>query len=362
MKEFPNDVSVTIVAFNALKRLPSTVEALISAGCPPGRITVVDNGSTDGCAEWVQTCWPAICVRRLDVNNGPNPGRNAGLKNARTPYVLLLDDDILVEKETIHTLHCFITSSPEIAITSPMILHGDQPDLILYAGTGLHFMCEAVNPWQGRRVEEYENRPQEIGCAPGGAMLVSRSAALRVDLFDENYFIGKADGDFSQRIRLAGYKIVGVPEARALHTGTARGTHRYYYQIRNRWYFMLKNYQLQTLLLLLPALLVHEVLQLAILALKGHTATYFKAMLGLFAMLPKIPEERAKIAKYRVVKDREVLQTGPVLVPEDILSQRYVRKGKAVYDKLLQSYWNFLTKVVLKGARQSSLRTATSSK
>ena len=73
-------------------------------------------------------------------------------------------------------------------------------------------------------------------------------AAIDVGLFDERYFMGKDDGDFTHRMRIAGYRILELPDALVLHDSRPRSDWLFYYQIRNRWHFMLKNYQWRTLI------------------------------------------------------------------------------------------------------------------
>ena len=121
--------------------------------------------------------------------------------------------------------------------------------MIQYAGGGLHYICEAINPWLDRPLAERGPAPLDIGAAPTCGLLLDRQAAIDVGLFDERYFIGKEDGDFTHRICLAGYRILELPEALVLHRSRPRGTWLFYYQIRNRWHFMLKNYQWRTLML-----------------------------------------------------------------------------------------------------------------
>ena len=71
---FPEDVGVAIVSYNNRETLPATLASLDAAGCPRGRILVVDGASTDGTAEWLRTAYPDVRVRVLATNAGPNPG------------------------------------------------------------------------------------------------------------------------------------------------------------------------------------------------------------------------------------------------------------------------------------------------
>lgn len=347
MTRFPQDVSVVVVAHNASSCLPTTMESLHKAGCPAPQITVVDVASTDGGPDWLATQWPEVRVLRLDSNDGPGPARNLGIIDAKTPYVLLMDADVMVEPDTVPQLRSAMAKDPSVAIGSPIVVYASRPNTIQYAGTGLHFICEAVNPWQDRSVSERGSDMREIGCASTCALLVARTAAIRVGLFDQRYFKCKEDGDFTHRINLAGFKILEVPEARVHHNGRPRGTDLFYYQLRSRWHFMLKNYQLRTLVLLTPVLLLHELLQLGLLVYTGHGITYVKAILGLVRMLPSLRDDRAEVAGFRVRQDYEVLVSSPIVVREDLLRNSLFHKAKILHERILALYWHLLTKAVL---------------
>jgi GT2 family glycosyltransferase len=226
-------------------------------------------------------------------------------------------------------------------------VHQGRPDVIQYAGGALHFICEAVNPWIDRPLTERGLEPADIGAAPTCALLLDRVTAIDVGLFDERYFIGKEDGDFTHRIKLAGYSILELPSAIVLHRSRPRGTWLFYYQIRNRWHFILKNYQWRTIVGLIPPLLVHEPLQLVVLVLKGHGWTYLKAVAGLIALLPSLPRDRALANRIRRRPDRDLLVSGQLIVRDDLASSALVRSGKALYERALTAYWNFLKRALL---------------
>jgi GT2 family glycosyltransferase len=344
---FPADVDVAIVAHNNLPVLPATLRSLAEAGCPPARITVVDVASTDGTGTWLAADWPAVRVRRLSKNDGPSPGRNVGILEATAPYVLLMDADVVVRPDAVQRLRAGMAADPNAKVGSPIVVHASRPDTIQYAGGALHFICEAVNPWLDRPLRSRGSEPLDIGAAPTCALLLDRAVAIDIGLFDERYFIGKEDGDFTHRVKMAGYSILELPDALVLHHSRPRGTWLFYYQIRNRWHFILKNYQWRTIICLVPPLLVHEPLQFLVLALKGHTLTYLKAVAGLIAMLPALPRDRALARRIRVRPDRDLLISGALIVRDDLASNVFVRYGKSAYERALSSYWRFLTRTVL---------------
>lgn len=345
---FPPDVSVAVITHNAKGHIAPTLESLEMAGCPRSQITAIDVASTDGCPDFIEEKWPGVHVVRLAANLGPDPARNIGIRNASTPFVFIMDSDVSVESDTILVLRSVMETDSSIAIASPVVVYADKPNTIQYAGTGIHFICEAVNDWQGKTVEERGTDPMVIGCASANGLLILRDAAMKVGLFDERYFLGKEDGDFTHRIKIAGFKIMEVPEARVHHRHSPRGKTIFYYQIRNRWHFMLKNYELRTLIFLFPILLLHEGLQAMLLVFKGGGMAYVNAISGLSKMALSLKGDRAFVAGFRVCRDKDLLLGGPIVVRDDFIKNPFLKKGKKLYDNILTSYWNLLRKTVLR--------------
>jgi GT2 family glycosyltransferase len=341
---FPDDVGVAIVCHNNRETLGATLASLALAGCPPARVLVADAASTDGTVEWLHAAHPDVRVRALPRNDGPNPGRNLGIRETPQPYVFLMDADIRVEPGTIQRLRRAMDAS--VGIGTPIVVHANDPATIQYAGGSLHFLCEAINPWMNRSLAERGPAPADVGVASGNGLLLDRQAAIAVGLFDERYFMGKDDGDFTHRMRIAGFRIVELPDALVRHGSRPRSDWLFYYQIRNRWHFMLKNYQWRTLLAMVPCLAIHELLQLLILHAKGYGATYWKAFGGLIAMLPDLARDRAAVQRFRRLPDGALLRSDRLIVREDLMTP-LTRLGKGLYERWLTAYWSLLRRTVL---------------
>ena len=343
---FPADVTVSIVAHNARNYLGACLDSVAAIGCPATQIVVVDVASTDGLAEWLRAEWPGVEVVRLDRNDGPSPGRNAGIRHRPTKYVLLLDADVQLEPGVLTLLYDAITRDPRIAIGSPVVVKAEQPETIQYADTSLHFICEAVNPYIDRPLAERGGDARDIGVASTCALLLDRQVAIDIGLFDERYFIGKEDGDFTHRARLAGYRILELPDALVRHLTKGRSDWLFYYQIRNRWHFLLKNYEVATLVVILPALVVHEAMQLVFLLAKGYGLTYLKALRGLLAMLPDLPRDRALTRRIRRLHDRDVLVSGRIVVRQDLAGRGPVGALMRLYEGFLDLYWRIVRRAL----------------
>jgi GT2 family glycosyltransferase len=336
---FPDDVDVGIVSHDGRSTLPRLLECLRQANCPADRISVYDVGSTDGTAEWLAADWPGITVRRLEGNVGPDPGRNWALRAATRPYLLLLDADAFLDRRAPARLRAALDPAARVGVVTPVVVHAHDPGRLQYAGGGLHFICEAVNPWLDRPLAERGTAPADIGAAPGVALLIDVRVAFHIGLWDDRYFIGKEDGDFCHRLRMASYRLVEVPEAIAEHRSRPRSAWLFPCQIRNRWHFLLKNYEIRTLLVLSPALAVHEVIQFGVLARKGHLGAWWQAVRGLWSWLPTLGAERRVIQGMRRVRDRELLESAPLIVRDDVIGGGFGRRLKRAYDAWLGAYW-----------------------
>ncbi len=342
-QRFPPDVGIAIVAHNSRASLPGTIEAILATGCDPRSISVIDIASNDDTREWLAREHPDITLHPLTTNAGPNPGRNEAIRRSTHPYVLVMDADVLVTSATISRLRPAM-DEPSVALAAPLVLHAASPDLIQYAGGGLHFICEAVNTWKDRPLAERGEADEDVGAASGNAMLVNRAASERVGLFDERYFMGKEDGDFMHRLRIAGFRIVEVGSAHVLHHSRPRTTWLFMYQIRNRWHFILRNYQVRTIVLLLPAFAVHELLQIGVLTLRGHLGSWLRAVVGLCRLAPALPSDRAAVRRYRTRGDASLLRDDPLIVRADLVGGGSFLKR--AYDGWLRGYWRIIRPLV----------------
>jgi GT2 family glycosyltransferase len=352
------DVTVGIITHNSLRYLNSALESIKNAGCREEKILVVDVASRDNTGERVKEKYPNLRYIRLGENRGPNPARNLVIKKSESPYVFVMDADTEVMPDTLLKLRKAIREIENTGIASPVVVYKDRPEKIQYAGTFLHYLCEVVNPFQNKPVDLIKPGLKEIGVASACGLLIEREAAMRVGLFDEKYFFGKTDGEFTHRMRIAGYKIVEPSDCLILHTVKPRGTKYYSFQAMNRWHFILKNYQLRTLVVLAPILILHELLQFLLIVGMGEWNSYIRALSGFRKMMKGIAEERKKIAEIRRESDTAILSCGSFHLPENIMRNKFLRTAKKVYDLLLKAYWKmaypFLPKNIFPQAQRHS--------
>jgi len=295
-------VSVAIINYNGRETLAKTINSVLAQSKRIADIRLVDNNSTDGSAEFVAEQFPGVAVTRLPANRGPNPARNEGLRLAKHDYVLIMDNDIVLAPDYIARLtQAYADDQSAGAITGQIRFH-DRPDTIQYNGTFIHYAGEIML----NRKES--TMPLKVACVSAGAVLLDRRKALPAGGFDEDFFIGWEDGDLTFRLSLAGYPCYAVSEAVCFHVSRPRGQKWVRFQTRNRWWFILKNYDARTIFLALPAVIVLQACAFVFFAAKGRAFAFIRGTWDALKSFPAIMRKRKTVQALKQVGDGLLLR------------------------------------------------------
>ncbi|MDX6751727.1 glycosyltransferase family 2 protein [Geminicoccaceae bacterium 1502E] len=337
---------VGVVTCNSVAVIGETLAAVCAEAYPDVRILVVDNGSTDGTRELVAARFPEVRVVPLHENRGPNPARNRILAEAERGLALILDDDCAPAPGCLRALVRAAQDYPDGAAFGARVVYRSDPGRIQFEGALVHFVGEAVQYLHDVPVEAAPRAVRPVTGLGGGCMLLRPELWREAGGFDEFYFFGREDSELVFRLQLAGHRAYVVPTAKVLHDYVPRGLAAGFYQIRNRWVLMGSLYRLRTLVLLAPALLVHELVIAGFMAASGRLGDYARGTLAAARALPHIRARRRAVAAIRRVPDRAVLAAGPIAVREDLLDTPWKRRLKGALDAFYSGYWRLVGRFV----------------
>lgn len=332
----PESPSVTIglICFNCLDRLKASLASIQELTYPAvDQVLVIDNASTDGTAQWVAEHHPDVRVVRMAANRGPNPARNRALAEAATELVLLMDGDIVLKPDVLDHLVSAWQKAKEPGIVWPQIRGLEDPAVLQYNAAHVHFVGAGIQHRGG-----FEN-PETVEAGPGGTLLVSRSKSQAIGGFDEDFLFGWEDGDYSFRMRAAGHDCLVVPRAHVYHPQEKKGIRWVDFQVRNRWWFVLKNYRAWTIIVLMPAFVLYQLAITFFFALKGQLGACLRGGWWVVKTLPRILKKRKAVQATKVLRDRQLLSGKG----SDMLGQAgasvVVRAGMSLLNGFFSLYW-----------------------
>jgi len=274
------DLAIIIVNFNTRDYLRNCLTSIYdSQGDFTFEVCVVDNASSDGSVNMVQTEFPQTRLSVSPVNAGFACANNLGLRTygfgkepvagqtldtsppqapseegARSPrYALLLNPDTVLPPDALGIMLDFMDAHREAGAAGPKLVLEDgrldlacrrsfpTPQVSFYRMVGLSKLFPQ-HPVFGR----YNltcldpNQVTEVDSVVGAFMLVRHEAIQQAGLLDEAFFMYGEDLDWAYRITQANWKVYYNPAATVLHV--KRGRHsrkaqREFYRAMRIFYF-----------------------------------------------------------------------------------------------------------------------------
>jgi GT2 family glycosyltransferase len=213
-------VSIVIPNWNGKKLLPVCLDSLRKQTFRDFVVYVVDNGSKDGSAEFMEASYPEVRVVRNSENLGFAEGMNVGIREAKGEYIVSLNNDHETAPNWLAEIVKQMDKHPQMGSAASALLDFKDRNRIDSLGDGYS--------WDGRsykigsaQVFRPLTEPFEILC-PCAAASVYRSSMLeRIGLFDKDFFAYMEDVDLGLRAQLAGYRSICIPTAFVYHMGSA---------------------------------------------------------------------------------------------------------------------------------------------
>ncbi|TVQ99144.1 MAG: glycosyltransferase family 2 protein [Desulfovibrionales bacterium] len=335
-------VSIAVINYNGIARLEHTLSAIDHLSYPDvAEVVVIDDGSTDGSQEMVVAKFPNFRLVELGQNQGAAAARNRALAEAGSELIFLLDNDIVVEPDCLSHLIRVKQKLSHAGAVHPTIIDQHDPRLSThYNGGYIHYLCAYIPKTQT------ENDYAAYDVVSGGALLLEKTLSLRIGGFDEAYVFNWEDGDFLFRLTLAGHPCINVAAAKVLHTAAPRGTSKAFFQVRNRWFFIIKMYSWRTLVLSAPALFIFECSQFLFLLAKGAGREYVAGTWAATRQFPDLLRKRRHVQQLKVVRDRDVFHSGDLYVPPQLLTNPLLKILKRGYVGFFNFYWLLIRKLV----------------
>lgn len=298
-----------------------------------------DNASTDDSVAYVQENFPWVRVICFDENYGFCKSNNLCAQQAKGEYLVFLNNDTFVEKDWLTHLVQGALSDPDIlSCACKMLFPHLENGKVVNAAGGVIFPDGGglYIGWMDRDSPQYD-QPRFTGYGCGAGVLIQKKFFIDTGGWDEYYFYSREEMDLGLRVWLHGHKVLYVPSARMYHYMGRTGfrgkgikmTPAIEFLVqRNDLYFMLKNYELPTLLKGLPFFIARSCRKILYALFHRNLRIPLavgKAYFHILKDMPKILRTRRQVQATRKRSDRELSELG-VLVNLREMLRRY-RQG-----------------------------------
>jgi len=253
------DLSIIIVNMNT-RDLVRDCLGSVYANAPTGtfEIIVVDNASTDGSCEVIESEYPEVRLIRNTRNVGFSVANNQALEIVRGETLLLLNSDTIVPSGSLDQILEAMSKDDRIGVISPRLVFGDGSLQLSYGPMPGPFVAfctffevrrlfprsmlaalgrSQIGRFFGSTVGTYagwlgrDRLPsKEIGpnlYVSGACMFIRRACCEQVGRLDPNYFMYVDDADYSKRVHDSGWKILYLAETTVIHLQGGTGGRRY---------------------------------------------------------------------------------------------------------------------------------------
>jgi GT2 family glycosyltransferase len=228
-KDSMADVAIVVISTNEAHWVkPCLASVYDRAGDATLQVIVVDNSSSDGTREMVESTFPQAQVVS-SRNRGFAHGNNRGLEQAGARYLLLLNPDTEIIDGTFDQLVGLMDARPQVGLAGVRQLRPDgtlSPTIRRFPSAARSF-SEAlyserwpIHPaWSGERVLGHDTYEREVACdwTSGSFMLARREALLGAGLLDERFFLQSEEPDLCLRIKRAGWRVHHLPQMTIVH-------------------------------------------------------------------------------------------------------------------------------------------------
>jgi GT2 family glycosyltransferase len=303
-------MSVIIVNWNGKHFLEDCLEALRRQTFRDFETILVDNGSSDGSIQFVQTRFPEVKLVSLRENRGFTGGNIAGYEFAQGELIVLLNNDTEAHPNWLEEIQIASLLFPKAGSFASKMMYFDARNRIENCGFSLSSAGATTDLGRDEADGCAWNACREVFGACGGAAAYRRSMLNQIGFLDPDFFMVYEDVDLSFRAQLRGYACVYIPTAIVFHRyraslGSVPGQQVFYSQ-RNIEFVYLKNMPTGLILRSLPERFLYEAGSAVYFLQMGAFARFLAAKLDVLRHLPSVLRKRHLIQKNRTLEDSEL--------------------------------------------------------
>lgn len=212
--------TIVIVTYNSAATIAACLESLERTVAASDRVVVVDNNSRDTTCAIIETFQSKLLLELIQnkENRGFSVATNQGIRQVKTPLVVLLNPDTVVTECWLDRLAGRL-NDPKIAAVGPVsnFAAARQSVACHWSGT----LPNGVSPEQAadQLYQMNKGKSEEARLLIGFCLMIRRSVLEQLGGLDERLFLGNDDLELSWRLRIHNYRLLIATDCFVWHEG-----------------------------------------------------------------------------------------------------------------------------------------------
>lgn len=226
------DLSIIIVSWNVREKLKENLDSIFSSETSFSfEVFVVDNNSVDGSVEMVEKNFPLVKIIKNNENLGFAKANNQAIKNSSGDFILLLNPDMKLEKDSIEKSMLWAKNRKEATVSSFKLINQkgevikhvrrfpllfDQLMIILKVP---HIFPGVLNAYL---MPDFDySKESKVDSIRGAFFLINKESYKKISgldkpFLDERYFLWFEEVDFCREVYRLGGQVWYSPNAQCL--------------------------------------------------------------------------------------------------------------------------------------------------
>jgi GT2 family glycosyltransferase len=226
------EISIVVVTWNCVGYLPAFFGSLAGfMNAPSTEVIVVDNASTDGTSAFIKASFPSVRLIENPHNEGFAKANNIGLARARGELIALVNPDVKLLPGCFERMVELMRQRTDVGLLGPQMLGADGmvhrstmrfPNLynVFWGALALDALFPRARMFHSYLTREFDHdETREVEVLNGWFWMTRRRAFEQVGGLDETFFMYGEDIDWSLRFHNAGWKLMFLASATAVHFG-----------------------------------------------------------------------------------------------------------------------------------------------
>ncbi|MBU3073204.1 glycosyltransferase family 2 protein [Clostridium estertheticum] len=223
------DVSIILVNYNTKQLTTDAINSIIkNTNGLIYEIIVIDNDSSDNSVNYIRTCFNNnVEIIEAKQNLGFGRANNIGIKKAKGKYVFFLNTDTILINNAVKILYDFIDRNKNVGICGGNLYDENSkpthsflkkmPSVWTIISGSILYKIQMIFSNMKKNQFNYSENIMEVAYITGADIMIKKTVLAEVGGFDPEFFMYYEETELTNRVRLKGYKVYSVPDAKIIH-------------------------------------------------------------------------------------------------------------------------------------------------